>query len=337
MFGYAFPVTEVCQQEEAEAGAVRRHTLHKLRNVLHSAILIIGMAVIAALCALTLWGAEGVLWAFFGVVLAMLLSPSIPTRLVLSLYQAQPLGRSQFPEGYAILDALSERAGLPATPKLYYVPSALMNAFALGNRHQSALAVTDGMLRALTPRELTAVLAHEISHIANNDLWIMNLADTMSRATALLSYLGIFLLLLNLPLVVAGIVGVPWLLVLVLVSAPTLMSLMQLALSRSREFDADLDAAALTGDASGLMSALAKLEHFQGRFWERLVFPGRRIPDPSLLRTHPPTEERLRRLQHLQPSERRPAERWEAGRLSALAGFPPIRVSPRRRWLDLWY
>lgn len=321
----------------ARAGATRRHILHKARNVVHSAILIIGMACIAVICAWTLWGADGVLWALVGVALAMFLSPSIPSRLVLSLYGARPLRRAEFPDGYGVLDELSRRAGLPTTPRLYYVPSALLNAFAVGNRRAAAVAVTDGMLRALTLREIAGVLAHEISHIANNDLWIMNLADAMSRATAILSYLGMFLLFLNLPLVMAGAVAVPWLLVLLLVFAPTIMSLMQLALSRSREFDADLDAAVLTGDPSGLVSALAKLERYQGRFWERLVFPGRRVPEPSLLRTHPPTEERIRRLNDLHVPAGRPAASWPADRVTAPAGVPAVRTLPRRRWLDLWY
>ena len=88
----------------------------------------------------------------------------------------------------------------------------------------------------------------------------------------------------------------PWLLVLTLALAPTFVSLLQLALSRAREFDADIDAAGLTGDPVGLASALDKLQRRQGSLWETILMPGGRIPDPSLLRTHPKTEERIVRL-----------------------------------------
>ncbi|RMG33662.1 MAG: peptidase M48, partial [Gammaproteobacteria bacterium] len=86
---------------------------------------------------------------------------------------------------------------------------------------------------------------------------------------------------------------------LLLIFAPTLSALAQLALSRTREFDADLNAARLTGDPDGLASALAKIEQLQGNWMERIFLPGRRVPEPSLLRTHPETSERIRRLMEL--------------------------------------
>ena len=91
----------------------------------------------------------------------------------------------------------------------------------------------------------------------------------------------------------------PWLAVLVLLAAPTVGGLLQMALSRTREFDADLEAAILTGDPDGLASALTKLEQAQSRLWEGLVLPGGRIPDPSILRTHPVTADRVARLMAL--------------------------------------
>ena len=167
----------------------------------------------------------------------------------------------------------------------------------------------------------------------------MNLADTMSRITTLFSYVGMFLLLVNLPLIAAGAVVVPWPLVLMLLFAPTLMSLLQLALSRSRELDADLDAARLAGDPEGLASALVKLERYQGRFWESVLLPGRHVPEPSLLRTHPPTEERVRRLLELREREptlvalARPAEQ----RLAMPLGLGQVDTRPRWHWSGLWY
>lgn len=315
-----------------------RHVLPRLRNLAHSAVLVLGMALIVAGCAWTLWGWEGVLWAVGAVGLAMVLTPSIPTAFVLSLYRARPMSRADFPEGYAVLDELARRAGLAAVPRLFYVPSAVANAFAVGGRRDAAVAVSDGMLRVLSLRELAAVLAHEISHVANNDLWIMTLADTMSRVTVAFSYAGLFLLLVNLPLVLLGEVAVPWALILLLMLAPTLMSLLQLALSRAREYDADLEAARLAGDPAGLASALLKLERRQGGLWESILLPGRRVPEPSLLRTHPTTAERVRRLVALE--EREPGQAAAVardGRPVVPSGYRVVAVPPRWRWPGIWY
>ena len=93
---------------------------------------------------------------------------------------------------------LSVRAGLPATPVPHYVPSAVVNAFATGSKQEASIALTDGLLRRLSPRELAGVLAHEIAHIANEDLRVMGLADSVSRLTSLLALMGQIAILLNL-------------------------------------------------------------------------------------------------------------------------------------------
>ncbi len=274
---------------------VSRLARHRLRNLVESALLIAAMALIVGLCAWALWGAESLLWGVIGAFFALLLTPAIAPGLILSLYGATPLSPEEMPDIHSVLEELSRRAKLPTVPSICYVPSRSVNAFAVGNREAAAIALTDGMLRTLNLRELTNVLAHEVGHIANNDLWIMGLADMMSRMMTVMSYLSFLLLTLNMPLVLTGQVVIPWLFILLLMFGPTIMSFLQLALSRSREFDADLSAAILTGDPRGLASALAKLER-QGRLWENLFLPQQSIPDPSLLRTHPPTEERIRRL-----------------------------------------
>lgn len=124
----------------------------------------------------------------------------------------------------------------------------------------------------------------------------MGLADMMSRLTSLMATLGIVLALVSLPLLLLGQPPVPFLTLVILLAAPVLGSLLQLALSRAREFDADLEAATLTRDPAGLAAALEKLDRYQGRYWEEILLPGRRMPEPSLLRTHPPTSERIERL-----------------------------------------
>jgi heat shock protein HtpX len=159
-------------------------------------------------------------------------------------------------------------------------------------------------LRQLTLRELAGVIAHEISHIRNNDMSVMGLADLVSRMTNMLALFGQLLVVVNLPLYLLTGAAVPWLAIGLLMIAPTITALLQLALSRTREFDADLGAVALTGDPQGLASALARLESQRGSLWERVFLPGRREPEPSLLRTHPRTEERIERLLELSREER---------------------------------
>jgi heat shock protein HtpX len=210
----------------------------------------------------------------------------------------------------------------------------MLNAFAVGRPHDSALAVTDGLLRVLSLREMAGVLAHEVSHIRNNDLVVMSLADVIAQLTRIMAMGGTLLLLITLPAWLAEYGGLPWALILVLMLAPTFGSLLQLALSRAREYDADLDAAGLTGDPAGLAAALAKMERLQGGFMERIMLPGPRIPDPSLLRTHPPIEKRINRLLSLSPLE--DAITSEKS-INVPLDYPAIRLRPRRRASGMWY
>ena len=234
-------------------------------------------------------------------------------------------------------DSATLRAELPAMPRLYYVPSRMMNAFAVGKPEDSAIAVTDGLLRGLSLRQLTGVLAHEISHVRNGDLKVMALGDVLTRLTGLMSTFGLIALAFSLPAMMAAGLQVPWLAILLLIFAPTIGGLMQLALSRAREYDADLDAAGLTGDPQGLASALVTLERRQGRLWEGLLLPGSRLPDPSLLRTHPRTEDRVERLMSLTPAPQPSIDvptAWDEFAATA----PPLRA-PRFHWqrLGTWY
>jgi heat shock protein HtpX len=149
------------------------------------------------------------------------------------------------------LRELSARAGLPATPVPHYVPSAVVNAFATGSKQHASIALTDGLLRNLSSRELAGVLAHEVAHIANEDLRVMGLADSVSRLTSLLALMGQIAILLSLPALLVGAAEVNWPGLLLLAASPQLALLAQLGLSRVREFDADRLAAELTGDPQG--------------------------------------------------------------------------------------
>lgn len=273
---------------------------HRTLNLLHTWLLAAGSLGLLAVTAYVFAGGVGVVMALVFGTLSVALVGRVSPKMVLSMYQAEPVSRQRFPEGHAILDELARRASLPAVPRLHVVPSHMLNAFAVGRREDSAIAITDGLIRALSLRELAGVLAHEVSHIAHEDLRVMAFADMVSRYTSFMSTFGILALFVNLGFVAGGYeVQIPWLAVFILVLSPTIGGLLQMALSRTREFDADLGAAMLTGDPDGLASALAKLETAQRRHWEAMMLPGGRIPDPSLLRSHPPTGERVARLMSL--------------------------------------
>ncbi len=271
----------------------------KLINVGQSVLLLGGMALLLALLGWAIAGSVGLLVAAGGMVL-LLIGPQLSPRVILRMYRTRPLTPHEAPVIYRMLQTLAQRAELVSPPQLYYAPSAMMNAFTIGRRDDAAITVTDGLVRRLSHRELIGVLAHEISHIRNNDTWVMGLAGAVSRLTSILSRMGQVVLLVSIPMLLLGAYSPPWLLLLLLICAPTLSDLLQLALSRRREFDADLDAARLTGDPVGLASALDKLEHHQAGLWERIFLPSRNVPNPALLRTHPTTQERIRRLLALQ-------------------------------------
>jgi heat shock protein HtpX len=307
---------------------------HKLRNVVQSAILLGGMVGLLALCGWILFGPDGLLGMALGSALALAFSPKISPALVLRLYRARELTPPELPDVFAVLDRLTQRAGLRHRPRLYYIPSRMLNAFAVGGRDDAVIALTDGMLRSLSLRELAGVLGHEISHVRNNDLWLMGLADLVGRLTRVMTLFGLLLLIVAVPLWAGG-GGSPWLVIPLLVLAPQLTTLLQLALSRAREYDADLDAAGLTGDPMGLAGALAKLERFQRGTWEQILMPGYRLPEPSLLRSHPPTAERIARLRALQPAAAAApafegAMEWPGARAAVAA-------RPRGHLLGYWY
>ncbi|WP_455768484.1 M48 family metalloprotease [Acinetobacter schindleri] len=239
--------------------------------------------------------------------------------LTLRLYGARPLHPNEAPDLWAVLRELAARAGLPAVPVPHYVPSGVVNAFATGTKHHAAIALTDGLLRSLTPRELTGVLGHEIAHIANEDLRVMGLADSISRLTHLLALLGQIMLLFSLPALLWGTVAIQWPALLLVAVSPQLALL---GLSRVHEFDADRLTAELTGDPQGLALALAKIER-ESRAW---LLPGWGNPEPSWLRTHPATTERIQRLREL-------ADSMAPQPLHSSPFLPDIPLAPRPpRW-----
>ncbi|MBA8783642.1 MULTISPECIES: zinc metalloprotease HtpX [Aeromonas] len=292
---------------------------HRWLNRLQTGLLVLTLVGIAAAAGRLPFG-EGCLWlALFAVAGALLLDPVAASALSLRLYRVRALHPQQAHEMWALLREL------PATPVPHYVPSAVVNAFATGSKQEASIALTDGLLRSLSPRELAGVLAHEVAHITNEDLRIMGLADSVSRLTCLLALMGQIAILLSLPALLVGAAEVYWPGLLLLAASPQLALLAQLGLSRVREFDADRLAAELTGDPQGLASALAKIERVS-RSWRAWLLPGWGNPEPSWLRTHPATAERIERLLELAPPPAMPP--FPSARF-----VPEVTVSPRPpRW-----
>jgi heat shock protein HtpX len=310
-------------------------------NLWQAALLFLGFFVLVTIPTVLLWGVAGMIAAGVLIALVWPLAVRMPPEAVMRLYQATriPPDESQLS---SLVDVLAYRAELPKRPDLYVIPSATLNAFAAGSRAHSAIAVTEGLLRRLSLAETAGVLAHEMAHIRNEDLLVMGLADVITRVLQLMSYVALGLALYNVLAFVRGEDMISWWAVLAFYLAPALSSLFQLRLSRAREFEADRTAVALTADPKALASALRRLETYTGHFWEDLMFPvpARRVPLPSLLRSHPDTEERIRRLEALDatPSAPRhdPLVIVEQPMFS-LVGYGPGDMRPRYRWPGLWF
>lgn len=309
---------------------------YRLQNYVHTTLLLLGMFGLLALLGGLIAGKVGIAWSLLAGLFIFITAPRLPSRILLRFYGARQLQANEIPALYHMVQALSQAAGLHIQPAIYYLPSPVMNAFSLGSRDDTALVVSDGLLRHLNPRELYAVLAHEISHIRNHDLAVLALADIVSRLTGIMALSGYILILIYIPVNIFTGQPIPWFLLIVLMIAPNISALLQLGLSRTREYVADQDAVQLTHDPQGLMSALDKIEHYQGGWIERVFMPGRRLPDPSLLRTHPLTEERIKRLYELSQHEDRmhPFTILEEELEHQL---PRTHTRPRRRINGLWY
>lgn len=312
----------------------RSHVRHRVTNLLQSAILMLALLALVSVTARIVLG-EGAMWgALLGTGLALALAPSISPALVLALYRARRLHRTECPELFEIVQWLARRAGLPMLPSLHYIASPQPNAITVGTANHGAIAITDGLLRSLDLRELTGVLAHEISHLRNRDTVVMGFSDLLSRMIALLALSGMLLAFLAWAVVPAVTLTEVLFAILLLASLPWLSNLLQFALSRTREFDADADAAALSGDPEGLASALQRIDAMQRRHWWLRGLTLRARVEPSALRSHPPTAARIERLLAMRvDSEGGPA----FVRRRADHAFAPVPGRPRWRWNGLWY
>ncbi|MDJ0625244.1 MAG: zinc metalloprotease HtpX [Candidatus Caenarcaniphilales bacterium] len=221
-------------------------------------------------------------------------------KIALSMNQAQEVSKEEAPKLFEITEKLSEKAGLPM-PKVYITPERLPNAFATGrDPEHSAVAVTQGLLSNLDEAELEGVIAHELGHIKNRDVFISTIAAILASAISMLAQFSYFLGGDRerggmLPFIVS------------LVVAPFAAMIIQMAISRSREYLADSTAVEITGNPNGLASALNKLEQISkaGHQPDSLkpAFSSLYIANPfsgdffsSLLNTHPPIPKRIEKI-----------------------------------------
>lgn len=227
-------------------------------------------------------------------------------KIVLSMYRAKPVTPGEAPELHAIVERIAMKAGIPM-PRLYVIPDPALNAFATGRSpSHAAVAATEGILRALNREELEGVLAHELSHVLNRDTLISTVAATLAGAITHLAYFAYFM-----PVGRSdddeG--GGPMGGLMALILAPFAAMLIQLAVSRSREYGADATGARLVGYPDGLISALRKLQSAAGQIPMRAADPATAhlfIVNPlsgrslaGLFSTHPPVEQRIHRLMAL--------------------------------------
>jgi heat shock protein HtpX len=276
-------------------------------NYIRTALLMAGLVALLAIGGQTFGGTRGLLlWGGLGLV-ANFVMYWFSDRLALAAHRAQPVSWAEAPTLYTIVERLTQRARMPM-PRIFLIPSASANAFATGrNPSHAAVAVTDGIMQALSERELEAVLAHELAHVKNRDVLVSTIAAAVAGLIATLGHVLQWGLMWIGPRDEedrgGGLAALAWIIV-----APIIALLIQLAISRSREFGADASGAALCGDPEALASALAKLE--QSRPFHPYEFAGPAtahlfIVNPvsggmaafmNLLSTHPPIEERIRRL-----------------------------------------
>ncbi|MFP4129542.1 MAG: zinc metalloprotease HtpX [Halorhodospira sp.] len=303
----------------------------RLENLLWAGLLLGALAALAGLLGYLMAGWIGVLWTTALAVGAALAMARVPAQLVLRQAGAVPLAYAQAPRLYEILATLAQRAGLDTVPTLHYVPEAQLNAFAVGDSARGGIAVTGGLLQLLGLRETAAVLAHELSHLRHGDTRVLALAAMLTQAIVYLALLAQLAVLASLPwLLSAGGPSVGLLPLLLIVLAPTIAILLQLALSRAREYAADLEAVALTGDPDSLGRALRLLQE-RNSAWLASIF-GRRSSHglPPWLSTHPPIEERLRRLEQLQ-RPRHPPVVGHGPRRDPAGAWIEVPVRGRRR------
>jgi heat shock protein HtpX len=276
-----------------------------MNNTVKTALLLGTMSALLMLIGQALGGGGGMVIGFFFAVVTNFASYWFSDKIVLRMYNATEVGAGH--RLFDIVDRLAKRAGLPQ-PRCYVIPDASPNAFATGrNPEHAAVAATEGVLRMLTDNELEGVLAHELAHVKHRDILISSVAATLAAAIMMISRFAMFF----------GGSGSgrddregsnPFALLATIILAPVAAMLIQAAISRSREYDADAGGSAIAGGPQGLISALRKIDVAAKQIpldanpataHMFIIKPFSASALLGLFSTHPPTADRIQAL--LQP------------------------------------
>ena len=258
-------------------------------------------------------GQQGVVIAFIFAMVLNFGSYWFSDKLVLSMYHARPVSESEAPELYALVKMLALKASLPM-PRVYIIPGDTPNAFATGrDEHHAVVAVTEGILRILTREELEGVISHELTHIKQRDILIGSIAATLAGAIVMLANMAQWTAMFGGASRDdeeggggGGIVG----LIVMAIIAPIAATIIQMAISRSREYLADAGGAKISGKPYALANALGKLSRasqaipMQANPSSAHMFIVNPLTGRSLMNlfsTHPPVEERIARLKSMRP------------------------------------
>jgi heat shock protein HtpX len=277
-------------------------------NTLKTTFLMALMTVLLVTAGGMLGGEGGMMIAFLFALVMNGVSYWFSDKIVLRMYGAKEVGPEEAPDLHRMVRELALRAQIPM-PKLYVIPEDAPNAFATGrNPSHAAVAVTQGIVRILDEGELRGVLAHELSHVKNRDILVGTIAAAMAGAVSMLANMAHWGMIFGGRASDEREGGHPIVALLMIIIAPLAAMLVQMAISRSREFGADATGAAISGDPLSLASALGKLQ----RGAERIPMEANPatahmfIVNPltggglmSLFSTHPPMEERVRRLEKM--------------------------------------
>ena len=275
-------------------------------NAMKTAFLLTLMTVVLVLVGGRYGGRNGMILAFAFSLGMNFFSYFYSDKLALAMYKAQPVTREQLPRAYEVVERMTQRVGLPM-PKIYIIPTDSPNAFATGrNPAHASIAVTQGILQLLNDDELEGVLAHELGHVRNRDILTSSIVASLAGAITMLSRFAYFAQLFGGgggrdDRRGGGLSGL-----FMIILAPIAATLIQLWISRTREFEADATGAHITGNPNALASALEKLDMYSKRipmqaspsnahlFIVAPMLGGASFA--NLFSTHPPIAQRIERL-----------------------------------------
>ena len=270
-------------------------------NTFKTAFLLTALTLLLMAIGRAFGGQSGMIWALIIATGTNFIAYFFSDKIALATYRAQPVTREQLPRVYSVVERITQKIGLPM-PKIYVIPMESPNAFATGrNPAHASVAVTHGILGLLSDEELEGVLAHELGHVNNRDILISSIAATIAGAITYLARFGFFFGGMGDRDDRRGAGGS----LLMLILAPIAAVLIQLAVSRSREYQADETGAHFTGNPYALASALAKLDAYSRRVPMAatpstahlfIIQPLLGMNFGSLFSTHPPIAKRIERL-----------------------------------------